>query len=74
MYWQQIKLLSQFFTLEFELLGEKEVLHNILSKFGVSYFQLINLTFFNAFLIRPEVFKFIRVRLIINNVFGNCLD
>ena len=59
MYWQQTKLLPQFFTPEIELLGEKELLHNILPKFGACCLQLINFTFFNAFLVRSEVFKFL---------------
>ena len=58
MYWQQTKLLPQFFTPEIELLGEKELLHNILPKFGACLLQLINLTSFNALLIQSEVFKF----------------
>ena len=57
MYRQQTKLLPQFFTPEFELLGEKELLHNILPKFGACRLHLINLTFLNAFLIRSEVFS-----------------
>ena len=51
MYWQQAELLPQFFTPEIELLGEKELLHNILPNFGACSLQLINLTFFNAFFI-----------------------
>ena len=58
MYWQQAKLLPQFFTPEFELLGEKELLHNILPNFGACSLQLINLTFFNAFFIPSEVYVF----------------
>ena len=65
MYWKQAKLLPQFFTPEIELLGEKELLNNILPKFGACRLQLINFTFFNAFLIRSEVFKFSRVCLTI---------
>ena len=34
MCWQQRKLLPQFFTPKIELLGKKELLHNILPKFG----------------------------------------
>ena len=68
MYWQQTKLLLQFFTLEFELLGENELLHNILRKFGACHLELINLNYFNAFLIRSKVFKFSRVCLIIGKV------
>ena len=45
-------------TPKIELLGEKELLHNILPKFGACQLQLINLTFFNAFLIRSEVLNF----------------
>ena len=56
MYWQQTKLLPHFFTPEIELLGEKELLHNILPKFNACHFQLINLTFLNAFLIYINVF------------------
>ena len=70
MYWQQTKLLPQVFTPEIELLGEKELLHNILPKFGACRLQLINFTFFNAFLIRSEVFKFSRVCLIIGKALG----
>ena len=70
MYWQQTKLLPQFFTPEIELLSEKELLYNILPKFGACRLQLINLTFFNAFLIRSEVFKFSRVCLIIGKALG----
>ena len=73
MYWQETKLLPQFFTPEIELLGEKELLHNILPKSGACRLQLINLVFFNAFLIRSEVFKFSRVCLIIGKLWG-CLD
>ena len=65
MYWQQKKLLPQFFAPEIELLGEKELLYNILPKFGACRLQLINLIFFNAFLIRSEVFNFSSVCLII---------
>ena len=65
MYWQQTKLLPQFFTPEIELLGQKELLHYVLPKFGACRLQLIHFTFFNAFLIRSEVFKFSRVCLII---------
>ena len=43
----------QFLTPEIELLGEKELLHNILPKFGACRLQLI--------IIRSEVFKFSRV-------------
>ena len=57
MYLQQTKLLPQIFAHEIELLAEKELLHNILPKFGACRLQLINLTFFHAFLIRSEVFK-----------------
>ena len=57
MFWQQAKLLPQFFPPEIELLGEKELLDNILPKFGACRLQLINLTFFNVFLIRSEVFQ-----------------
>ena len=55
MYWQQTKLLPQFSTLEFESLDGNEILHNVLSKYVACRLQLINLTFFNAFLIRSEV-------------------
>ena len=55
MYWQQTKLLPQFFIPEFELLGKKELLHNIFPKFDACHLQLINLTFFNAFLIQSKV-------------------
>ena len=68
MYWQQAELLPQFFTVEIELLGEKELLHNILPKFCACHLQLINGTFFNAFLIRSKVLKFSRVCLIIGKV------
>ena len=70
MYWQQTKLLPQFFTPEIELLGEKELLHNSLPKFGACYLQLTNFTFSNAFLIRSEVFKFSMVCLIIGKALG----
>ena len=53
MNWQQTKPWPQFFTPEIELLGEKELLHNILPKFGACRLQLI--------IIRSEVFKFSRV-------------
>ena len=49
MYWQQRELLPQFFTSEIELLGEKEVLHNIVFKFGVCRVKIINLTFLMRF-------------------------
>ena len=65
MYWQETKIFLQFFTFEIDLLGDKELLHNILPKFGVCLLQLINLTFFNLFLIRSEVSKFSKVCLII---------
>ena len=55
MYWQQTKLLPQFSTLEFESLDGNEILHNVLPKYVACRLQLINLTFFNAFLIRSEV-------------------
>ena len=58
----------QTFTTEFELVGEKELLYNILPKLGACHSQLINLTFFNAFLIRSEVFKFSWACLIIDKV------
>lgn len=45
------------FTSKFELLGGKVLLHNILPKFDACRFQLINLNFVNASLIRSEVFK-----------------
>ena len=70
MYWQQTKLLLQFFTPKIELLGEKKLLHNILPKFGAFRLPLINLTFFNAFLIRSEVFKLFRVCLILGKALG----
>ena len=66
----QTKLLLQFFTPEFKLLGEKALLNNIFPKFGACHLQLINLTFFNVFLILPKVFKFCRVCLIIGKVVG----
>ena len=46
MYWQQTKILPQYFTPELELLGEEELLHNILPKFGACRMKLINLTSF----------------------------
>ena len=55
MYWQQTKLLPQFSALEFESLDGNEILHNVLPKYVACRLQLINLTFFNAFLIRSEV-------------------
>ena len=55
MYWQQTKLLPQFSTLEFESLDGNEILHNVLPKYVACRLQLINLTFFNAILIRSEV-------------------
>ena len=70
MYWQQAKLLAQFFTPEIELLGEKELLHNILPKFCACRFQLIDLAFFNALLIRSELFEFSRVSLVIGKALG----
>ena len=70
MYLQQTRLLPQFFTPEIELLGEKELLHNILPKFGACRLQLINLTFSNAFLIQSEGFKFSRVCLTIGKALG----
>ena len=51
MYWQQAKVLPLFFTPEFELPDEKELLHNILPKFGACRLQLMSSIFFNAFLI-----------------------
>ena len=48
----------------------KKNLHNILPKFGACRLQLINLTFFNAFPIRSEVFEFSWVCLIIVKVLG----
>ena len=73
MYLQQTRLLPQLFTLEIELLGEKKLLHNILSKFGACRLQLITLTFSNAFFIRSEVFKFSRVCLTVDKALS-CLD
>ena len=70
MYSQQKKLLSQLFVLDFELLGEKKVLHNILPKFCPCRLQLVSMTFLKVFLIRSKVFKFFRNRLIIGEVFG----
>ena len=70
MYWQQTRLLPQFFTPELELLGEEELLHNIFPKFGACRLQLINVTFFNAFLIRSEVFKCSRICLVIGKTLG----
>ena len=70
MYLQQTRLLPQFFTPEIELLGEKELLHNILPKFGACCLQLKKLTFSNAFVIRSEVFKFSRVCSIIRKALG----
>ena len=49
MYWQQTKLLTRFLTPEIELLGEKELLHNILPKFGACRLRLIDLAFFHVF-------------------------
>ena len=43
MYRQKTKILPQCFIPKSELLGEKELLYNILSKFGVCCLQLINL-------------------------------
>ena len=65
MYWKQTRLLPQSFIHEIELLGEKELLHNTLPELGACRLQLINLTFFNAFLIRSEICKFSRTYLII---------
>ena len=45
MYWQQTDFLPLYFTPKFQLLGEKEPLHNILPKPGPCSLQLINLTF-----------------------------
>ena len=55
MYWQQTKLLPQFSTLEFESLDGNEILHKVLPTYVACRLQLINLTLFNAFLIRSEV-------------------
>ena len=59
MYWQQTKLLPQHFIPELELLGEKELLHNILPKVGACRMKLINLT---SFLMRlspdPKILSF----------------
>ena len=74
MYWKRKNPLSQFFTLKFELLGGKELLGNILPRFGTYRLQLINLTFFIAFPIGSEVSKFSRVCLRIGKVLGGCLD
>ena len=74
MYWKRTNPLPQFFTLKSELLGEKELLGNILPRFGTCRLQLINLTFFIAFLIGSKVFTFSRVCLIIGNFLGGCLD
>ena len=57
MCWHQTRLLPQFFTPDIELLGEKELLHNMFPTLGACCSQLINLTFFNVFLIRSEVFQ-----------------
>ena len=54
----------------FSRIWVKELLHNILPKFGACRFQLINLTFFNVFQIPSEVFKFSRTCLIIGKVLG----
>ena len=70
MYWQQTRFLPQFFTTLIELLVEEELLHNILPTFGACRLQLINLTFFNVFLIRSEFFKFSKVCLIIGTALG----
>ena len=69
MYLQQTKLLPQLFVPDFELLGEKKVLHNIHPKFGACRLQLVNLTFLKVFLIRSKVFKFFRTCFIIGKVF-----
>ena len=74
MYWKRTNPLPQFFTLKFELLGEKELLGNIPHRFGTCRLQLINLIFFIAFPTGSEVFKFSRVCLIIGKVLGGCLD
>ena len=74
MYWKRKNPLPQFFTLKFELQGEKELLGNILPRFGTCHLHLINLTFFIAFLIGSEVFKFSSVCLRIGKVLGGCLD
>ena len=58
MYWQQTRFLLQLLTPDFELLGERELLHNVLPKFGTCHLQLITLTFFNAFFIQSEVLSF----------------
>ena len=70
MYWQQTRLLPQFFTSEIELAGEKEPLNNILPKIGGFCLQLIIWPFFHAFLIGSEVFKFSRACLIIGKALG----
>ena len=64
------KTFAAIFTPEIELLGKKELLHNILPKFGACRFQLLNLAFSNPFLIRSEVSKFSRVCLIICKALG----
>ena len=69
MYSQQTKLLSQLFVPDFELLGEKKVLHNIHPKFGACCLQLVNVTFLKVFLIRSKVFTFFRTCFIIGKVF-----
>ena len=69
MYLQQTKLLPQLFVPDFELLGEKKVLHNIHPKFGACRLQLVNLTFLKVFLIWSKVFKFFRTCFIIGKVF-----
>ena len=69
MYSQQTKLLSQLVVPDFELLGEKKVLHNIHPKFGACCLQLVNVTFLKVFLIRSKVFKFFRTCFIIGKVF-----
>ena len=70
MCWHQTRLLPQFFTPDIELLGEKELLHNMFPTFGACCSQLINLTFFNVFLIQSGVFKFSRVCLLIGKALG----
>ena len=59
MYWQKTKLLPQYFIPELELLGDKELSHNILPKFGACRMKLINLT---SFLMRlspdPKILSF----------------
>ena len=60
----------EFFTPGNELLGKEKLFQDILPKFGACHLQLINLSFFNAFLIWSVVFRFSIVCLIIRKALG----